>query len=168
MACRIRKSEYIIGIQVKTKDGNKNIHISQLADDTTLFLKSPTEIKPALKIIELFGKYSGILLNKLKTEGLWLGNLKACVIQIGGINWYDKPVKALGGFFGHDIEKCNDLIDLCKYIIFNWKKGKSHLSPKFTYLLHSLSVPKCTIDFINNRIFNFLWDGKGEKYKYIL
>ena len=63
MACRIRQSEYIIGIQVKTNDGNKTIHISQLADDTTLFLNSSTEIKPALKIFELFGKYSGLLLN---------------------------------------------------------------------------------------------------------
>ena len=68
MACRIRYSEYIIGIQVKTNDGNKNIHISQLADDTTLFLKSPTDIKPALKIIELFGKYSGILLINLRLK----------------------------------------------------------------------------------------------------
>jgi len=56
--------------------------------------------------LKYLGKYSGILLNKLKTEGLWLGNLKTCIIQIGGINSSDKPVRDFVVFFGHDIEKC--------------------------------------------------------------
>jgi hypothetical protein len=55
-----------------------SIKISQLADDTTLFLKLKNGISIALNIIEIFGNLSGLKLNRSKTEGIWLGRLKHC------------------------------------------------------------------------------------------
>lgn len=40
------------------------------------FVKSKQEIKVALNIIEIFGSLSGLKLNRDKTVGIWLGNLK--------------------------------------------------------------------------------------------
>jgi hypothetical protein len=41
-----------------------------LADDTTLFFNSKSEIPLALNEIEIFGSFSGLIMNKDKTEGL--------------------------------------------------------------------------------------------------
>jgi hypothetical protein len=46
--------------------------------------------------IEIFGSFSGLLLNRNKTEGVWIGKLKNCKYKIAGINWTDKPIKSLG------------------------------------------------------------------------
>jgi hypothetical protein len=43
--------------------------LSQLADDTTVFVQSKKEISIALNIIETFDSFSGLILNRNKTEG---------------------------------------------------------------------------------------------------
>jgi len=46
----------------------RTLKITQLADYTTLFLKNATENPTVIKIVEEFGNYSGLKLNKEKTE----------------------------------------------------------------------------------------------------
>jgi hypothetical protein len=53
MALRIRNDKNIKGFQVKIDEINHSIKISQLADDTTLFFNSITEISLALNEIEI-------------------------------------------------------------------------------------------------------------------
>ena len=53
-----------------------SIKISQLADDTTLFYNSKEDVLKAMNEIEIFGSFSGLLLNRNKTEGVWIGKLK--------------------------------------------------------------------------------------------
>ena len=71
LACKIRSNNEIYGVKIK----NKNIKISQLADDTTLFSKY-VDVKKLLKLVENFGDISGLKLNKEKTEGIYLGQNK--------------------------------------------------------------------------------------------
>ena len=146
-----------------------------------MFLSNKKEIVPALNIIKEFGKYSGLELNKNKTEGMWIGRNKLNKDKIGDIKWPDGPIKALGVYFGHDKDQCNELnwetkLTACKNIIDNWRKRnltyygkiqiiKPLLIPKFTYLFHSLTVPHLIITKINSMLYNFLWDGKREKIK---
>lgn len=47
---------------------NREIRISQLADDTTLFLKDKDQVSPVLTIINAFSDASGLKLNLLKCE----------------------------------------------------------------------------------------------------
>ena len=75
LANRIRNEKQIRGFEIKVNGSNYSIKISQLADDTTLSLKSKNEISIALNIIEIFGNLSGLTLNRNKTEGIWLGRL---------------------------------------------------------------------------------------------
>lgn len=181
MALNIRNSNLITGIDVKSDDGNKSLKISQLADDTTLFLKAEPDILQALQTIEHFGDFSGLRLNKNKTEAMWIGRNKLNVQEVGNIKWPSKPIKALGIHFGHNKRECEQLnwqtkIDNCKKVLNNWSKRrltiygkikiiKTLVIPKFTYAIHSLVVPKYVVQEINKLIYCFLWDNKREKIK---
>ena len=68
MAIKLRETKHIRGIEIKLNSLTGNLKICQLADDTTLFLKTKYEITIAMNIIEEFGNLSGLKLNKNKTE----------------------------------------------------------------------------------------------------
>ena len=76
MASRLRNSKAIKGFQIKIDEKTHSIKISQFADDTTLFCTSKEEIYLAFNEIETFGSFSGLLINKNKTGGIWVGKLK--------------------------------------------------------------------------------------------
>ena len=181
MALRLRGNRSIKGIQVKLEQKTHCIKISQLADDTTLFLGSKDEISLAMNEIEIFGSFSGLILNRNKTEGIWVGKLKHCKDNIEGIKWTEEPVKVLGIYFGHDKKYCEKL---------NWEKkitemkkkfeqwGKRNLSilgkiliikaliiPMFTFLASSVIAPKEYIKEIESFCFKFIWKGKQDKVK---
>ena len=65
LAANIRKNANE-GLNITLKGDEKTIHISQLADDTTLFLKNKEAIIKALQTVEKFGKCSALKLNKGK------------------------------------------------------------------------------------------------------
>jgi hypothetical protein len=59
MALRLRENKNINGIKVRIDEKAHIIKISQLADDTTLFVSSKTDIALAMNEIEIFGSFSG-------------------------------------------------------------------------------------------------------------
>jgi oligoribonuclease NrnB/cAMP/cGMP phosphodiesterase (DHH superfamily) len=51
---------------------------------------------------------------------------KNCKDKIEGIKWDNKPIKALGIYFGHDIDKCDELnwegkINQMKKLLISWE-----------------------------------------------
>lgn len=68
------KSSQLKGISIAGRD----IIISQLADDTALFLKDQHQIPVALKVIDAFSKASGLYLNINKCGLL---SVKDCQLQ---------------------------------------------------------------------------------------
>ena len=81
---KLRDNVNVSGLKIN----RKFVKIAQLADDTTLFLKY-TDVPIALKIVEEFGQVSGLILNKEKTEGMYLGRNKKkgqelCKYKMGG------------------------------------------------------------------------------------
>ena len=181
MALQIRNTDSLSGIKVKINSIFKYIKLTQLADDTTLFLNSVLEVKIALQIIETFGKHSGLILNKNKTDAMFIGKLKNCSDFLCDINWPDGPIKSLGVFFGHNRLQCNELnlsskIENCEKILIHWKKRnltffgkiqiiKTLLLLKFVYLAKSTVVPQEKINTLNKLFFKFLWNDKREKIK---
>ena len=123
MALRLRENENINGIKVKIDDKAHIIKISQLADDTTLFMSSKTDIVLAMNEIEIFESFSGVILNRNNTEGIWIGKLKNFKDKIEGIKWTQNPVKALSIIFGHNKEECQKL---------NWEKKIGEMTNQFT------------------------------------
>jgi hypothetical protein len=71
----------------------------------TLFCTSKEEIYFAFNEIETFGSFSGLLMNKNKTGGIWVGKLKHSKDKIDGIKWSEKPIKTLGVYFVNNKEE---------------------------------------------------------------
>ena len=127
----LRSSKDIKGITVKLDEKNHSFKISQLAGDTTLFCNSKEDVLKAMNEIEIFGSFSGLLLNRNKTEGAWIGKLRNCNNKIAGINWTDKPIKSLGIYFGNNNEESQKLnwenkIEKMNKLFCAW--GKRNLS----------------------------------------
>ena len=148
LACKIRQENKIKGFSIKINGKQHCIKITQLADDTTLFLKSKSEIHIALNLIEVFGTLSGLKLNRNKTEGIWLGALKHCKDKFESIKWTDDPVKSLGVYFGRDQNICKHLnfqkqLEKSKRILIDWQKRNLTLIGKIT-VVKSLIIPNLT------------------------
>jgi len=125
LATKLRSCNQYEGIMIKCNQHVRNIKITQLADDTTIFLKNTNEIPVVINIIDEFGLISGLKLNKQKTEGILLGKSKhenECVIH--DIK-FSAVVKALGTYVGINSAKCeelnlNDKIVPCQKVINSW------------------------------------------------
>ena len=83
----IRQNENIKGIKLK----HSEIKILQYADDTCGILQDIKSAKHFLKTIEEFGEYSGLKLNKEKTEGIWIGANRNKKSEPLGISWPKNP-----------------------------------------------------------------------------
>ncbi|XP_033763758.1 uncharacterized protein LOC117344963 [Pecten maximus] len=180
MATRIRSDQNILGLSIKNNQ-QRPFKISQLADDTTLFLKSKQDIKKALNIIETFGSLSRLILNREKTKGLRLGNQRKIEDEFEDITWTDEIIKALGVHFCLNHKKMlemnwNEKIEKMKKIINNWKRRKltmigrvqivkSLLLPQLTFLMSMLHIDQNTIKQVEKIIYNYIWEGKTEKVK---
>ena len=180
LACRLRQDNDIKGIQIKLDGINHSIKLSQLADDTTIFVKTREEISKALNIIEIFGSLSGLLLNRNKTEGIWLGNLKHDNEKYEEINWSD-TVKCLGVYFGHNKAECKrrnieKQILKTEKIINDWNKrnltmlgritvAKSLLIPNITFIGSVTKLDKTYVSKFKKLIYDFIWNNKQEKVK---
>ena len=71
LSINIRNNDEIQGIKI----GEDIFKISQLADDTTLFLKDVDSLKTTIKLLSYFMCLSGLKLNESKTEILQKNNL---------------------------------------------------------------------------------------------
>ena len=68
-------SEILTNKNIKgIKIGSDEFKISQLADDTTLFMDgSESSLQYTLNVLEIFGSLSGLKINLSKTRMLWIG-----------------------------------------------------------------------------------------------
>ncbi len=149
------------------------ITISQLADDTTLFLKDAEEIPKAIIIISIFSKASGLHLNMNKCELL---SLKQCDLpSICGI-----PIKNEVTYLGIKIVKDEErrcelnfspVIDKTKKKLNHWLlrdlslRGRVLITKaegisRLTYTALSLAVNDNICKTIDNMLFNLLWKNK--------
>ena len=71
-ANQIRINESIKGL----KNGNEVTKLSLYANDTTVFIHDDSSAVSLFSLLQQFGTFSGLKINKSKTEGLWLGSWK--------------------------------------------------------------------------------------------
>ena len=117
MATHVRQSSDISGFTINNNyvffPDFSDIKISQVADDTTLFVTDEISIHNAIAVVNAFGSVSGLQLNVGKSEGLWLGRWKNRKDKPAGLKWNHEPIKSLGIYFGYDRLKC---------LLLNWEK----------------------------------------------
>ena len=68
---KIRQNSTIRGIRVFGSE----INLSQFADYTNLFCADVASFEQALKTMNAFGNFSGLVLNEEKTKAFWLGEM---------------------------------------------------------------------------------------------
>ena len=149
LANKMRMEHNIPGIKINAKE----IKITQLADDTTLFLLNDNALSNAFNMLDKFYSCSGLKLNKSKTEIFYLGNTNQRP-AIKNLN-ITKTFKALGIHFSKNTE---DMISLnideryhkFKNVLNIWKQRDLSLKGKIT-ILKSLALPQLT--YVTNVIF---------------
>ena len=181
LAKALRKNKDIRGIHVNEKE----IKLSQYADDTTLILDgSKKSVLSSLRLLDDFHKASGLKLNDKKTEAFWIGtNCGKEEIALPGRNfkWPKFKVKALGVWFSIDPEIATDLnyhekLNNVRNILNAWKYRrltlvgkiaviKSLAASQLVYVLSPLCTNEKAIKEVNNIFYSFLWNQKGDKIK---
>ena len=178
LACAIRNDTSIHGIRVD----NTEFKISQLADDTSLFLKDFKSLNNVLKLVDEFYNVSGLRLNVNKTIGKCIGSLTDCEPPTQhGIQWTKGPLHTLGITISNDINVILKENFMPRLKVFDntlniWYtrglslKGKvtilkSLALPKILYPMSVLPVPEPIVDIVDNMIIDFLWSKKRPKVK---
>ena len=175
MSIAIRKDPGIKGLTFK----NITITITQMADDTTLFLKDLNSVQKCLKILNHFSKCAGLKLNKDKTEAFQLGINTHAIKDKFGLKWVNGPIKVTGIWVGKNIKSLSvsaieEKIQKLKVLLNMWKmrnltiKGKitllrSQAMPIFLYLASVIFVPMEFIKKIDELFFDFIWP-KGKHH----
>ena len=173
---KVRQSPDITGINIDTT----NFQISQLADDTTLFLKDKHSVQTVLDLLKHFELCAGLKLNKSKSEAIMLGNSNH-LTSVCGIKIIDKPVKLLGIWICKETNNIPELnftekLSKFKHLLNMWKQRKLSLKGKVTivnslalpqmiYAASVLYVPPDIIHEVNSLIFSFLWPKKAHVKK---
>ena len=177
LAHKIRQSLNVKGVCIPTAYGNTAIKLAMYADDTTLLMRDENDVQQALKIVEDFSIFSGLLLNRNKTEAMSIG--KDISGDSGGIRWIPKNdyMKILGVYFNtteriSNIDKnWNAKLEAIIRLIKSWEKrnisviGKIHIIKTFllsqlTYIMQSLVLPDDVLKRINTILFKFIWKMK--------
>uniref|UniRef100_A0A1A8GMK6 Reverse transcriptase domain-containing protein n=1 Tax=Nothobranchius korthausae TaxID=1143690 RepID=A0A1A8GMK6_9TELE len=152
---------------------DREVVISQLADDTTIFLKNANQVSIALKIIDDFSKASGLILNLNKCQLLPINNcndqsicniaIQHEVTYLGLIICKDQKTRITSNFspiIKKTQSKLNQWLQrdlsLRGRVLLSKAEGLSRL----TYAAISLHVDNKTCGEIDRMLFNFLWKNK--------
>ena len=177
MSINIKNSPDIVGISV----GNHEVKISQLADDTTLFLRDVSSLQNALDFLDTFRKSSGLKLNKGKTEIMWIGAMENSNEKPLGLQITNNSVRCLGILCNTDEdtaikENFSQKIKKLKKLLSMWRQRNLSLKGKISFLktmalplllypASVLHVPENVIDEVDKLLFSFVWNDKKSLIK---
>ena len=169
LSSSIRANDHINGIRVL----NKEIKLSQYADDTTSFCKDQESLGKLLELLDLFKDCSGLKLNQSKSEAMWLGKNANKTDTLFGVHWPQRRISALGISFSYNLKLCeqeNFSHKICKIQKpFNiWSQRDLSLYGKITiaktlelskliFVSACIHTPPHYIDIINRLITDFVW-----------
>ena len=183
LGAAIRRDKLIYGIKISDKERK----VSQYADDTTLILDgTKPSIERSFLLLDIFAKLSGLKVNYEKTEALWIGsfknrtdNYKLAIKQ--NIKWTFRKVKSLGVWFSTSVEEAamlnyQEKKEKISKILNCWQVRrltllgkiiviKSLAASQLVYIMSPLSSSQSHLKEIHQILYNFLWNGRGDKIK---
>ena len=178
MANGIRRNNNIKGIKV----GETEFKISQLADDTTIFVSDYESVPNVLSLVNDFSKISGLKLNVDKSIAKCIGSLKhkECHNRYE-LKWTKGPIKTLGITITNDAQLILDEVFLPRLKVFDnilnmWHargltlKGKitvlkSLALPQLQYPMSVLPVPASVVESVDHMITDFIWSKRKPKIR---
>ena len=153
LATILRKNKKIKGIKI----GNLEFLLAQYADDTTVMLDgSESSLNETLKELEFFKNISGLKVNFLKTQVIWIGSKKYSQDSIKTkwkLKWEVNRFKLLCIQFDTDLSKMieinyKDNLDKIKIKIKNWQRRQLTPIGKIT-VIKTLLIPMLNHLFIS-------------------
>ena len=175
LSCKIRQCKHISGISIR----NKEIKISQLADDTTCVIKDERSLISLLHVLQNFKTFSGLGINVDKTIAKSLGNFVPSSTDLCGLDWNKNDIETLGVTLNgneedHYILNFKKRIKRFQALLNSWKcrhlslKGKITIIntlalPSLLYLASVIHVNEKVIKEVHKIILDFIWDGKVPK-----
>lgn len=178
LSCAIRNSELIRGIRMNDSE----IKITQLADDTTCFVKDKLSLRHLLALFKQFELCAGLKMNVEKTKAKVLGPEAMPRDNLYGLDWTEDAIHTLGVTISTD-ENNHYLLNYkkrlknMKNLLSGWKCRKLSLKGKVTvintlaispliYLASVIHVPDQVIHEVKQIIVDFVWDSKPPKVAY--
>ena len=141
----LKKDPTTKGIKV----GQKEIKITQYADDTTDSVGDLDSVTQSPKQFDKFKQISGLEINTNKTEALWQGCWRSHKDEPFGFKWPQEPVYALAIHICYDLQQANIInFERKKSVFFRKntqqldKKRKLTLIGKIN-IIKTLSFAKC-------------------------
>ena len=102
LGIKIRKEKDIKGIKLPAgtlpHNHTHSLKIQLYADDISLFLQDRNDPKNALTLVTYFSKFSGLHMNRVKSEAMWIGSNQDSEERPFGIRW-TKTLTILGIYF---------------------------------------------------------------------
>ena len=133
LSISIRNNQQIEGIKLK----NNTLKISQMADDTTIFLSSSASIPPLLSILNDFAISSGLKTNVEKTKVYPIHNPLLNVEHLQGLKLETGPISLLGITVTNDVKinkkkNVTPKVNLRKILLRLWSTRNISLKGKIT------------------------------------
>ena len=185
----IQNNQEIKGVKIKNPlDGvESEIKVVAFADDTTPVVRDVESIRQIFETYSQFTHFSGIQLNKNKTEILPIGTFKDNLdnITIDQVELKVVNKTKICGF----VLSCDADILYNENVIKTIEKLKTKLNPwrqrnlttqgnillvktfgmsQLTYVLNCISIKQNEIKSINKEIYNFIWRGRDKIKREIL
>ena len=130
-------------------------------------------MQQALEILAEFSTFSGLEINRMKSEAMWLGSKQSCSDTFFGFVW-KRRLKILGVYFACDKcasrveENWTGRVENTKRIIIALEKRnlsiagkvcivKTFLITQFVYIMQALVVPDPVLPQVNRLLFRFMW-----------
>ena len=173
LAINIRNDIKVGGIKID----NQELKLVIFADDLTVFLKDKESFYQLSNTLHTFGVYSGLKMNKQKTEVMNLGSSRVTAEELS-VEHIPKAVKILGIHFTYDyvlFQRLNldSIVKSLKKTLNSWSwRGltllgkiqviKTFAIPKILYRMSLICSNKKFIKDINQILFNFIWKGKDK------
>ena len=178
LAISIRENNNIRGIKILDRE----VKISQLADDTSCFVNDTGSVQEVLKTFECYSKCAGLKVNTQKTKAKYIGSLKDCKDFVFGLDWTSDNIFTLGVHISDDENKHYELnyrprILSMKKCLQAWKCRYLSLKGTITvintlaiapllYLVSTIYTPENVIKEVKDILVDFLWDSKPPKIAY--
>ena len=176
LAIEVRHNPNIHGI----KTHNRDLKISLLADDTTIFIKDVTSLQIVLNIMHMFKQSSGLKMNQSKTNVMQVGQNTWCIKNFK-LKDVKEAIYTLGTWFYKDPKTTVAENYELKYrefekILQNWKFRyttlygrlmivKTLALAQLNYVISCFEIEHSYVTKTQDAIYNFIWESKTPKIK---